>query len=192
MPEQSGAAGPLAGSTQTGQALTEKDRADMLRLFGRPQLLPTAFWAYLVDYISVNQPAIPVSQIFGFTQFTAQAAPRVNSSEGTNSTSFTDLATVGPLLTLLPDGRYVFFFGAYVDGSPSPNAGLMGLKINATEATDNESNRWIAIGSGTTAVVATLAANGNNTVTCRYRSTNAASTPLWNYRWLIGLRFANT
>jgi hypothetical protein len=52
----------------------------------------------LVDYITQSGIPIPISQVIGFTTFTVQAAPQINADESTSSTSYVDLATVGPQL----------------------------------------------------------------------------------------------
>lgn len=60
--------------TSSDQSLTDGDKALLKRVFGKPQVIPSAFWSYLVDYISVNQPPIPLSQIFGFKKAFAVAS----------------------------------------------------------------------------------------------------------------------
>jgi hypothetical protein len=147
------------------------------------------FLGYMVDYLALNQPLVPIGQVVGFSQHTAQAATYIATGEATTSATFTNLATVGPQLTDLPDGQYVVFFGASaVTGADS---GRMSIKFGTAEATDTDAIVWVASGltiPGARAAAVTLSENAN-TITARYRS-NGASVSFSN-RWLIAIRHAN-
>jgi hypothetical protein len=60
--------------------------------------VPKEFETTMLDRVNLNPPLLPVTQILGFSQFTAQAA-EVLASQTTTSTTYADLATVGPQLT---------------------------------------------------------------------------------------------
>lgn len=89
----------------------------------------------LKTWFEGNPPAIPVTQVLGFSQFTAQAATRIATSESTSSTSYTNLATVGPTIGGLPSGKYVFLFGSILQGTAAP---YMGLSINGSTPNDTD------------------------------------------------------
>ena len=144
----------------------------------------------LRTWLEQNPPSIPVTQILGFTQFTVQQATPIITSETTTSATFTDLATVGPSITGLPDGKYVILFGSALSASAGANA-IMGIKINSTEATTADptvQTNGTALTSAATAMVKTLSNGGNNTLTARYES---SGTGTFAIRWLIAIRYAN-
>ena len=154
------------------------------------QSIPKEFETWLIDRIAVLLPLIPISQVVGFTQFTAQDAPNVLTQQSTTSTSYTDLSTVGPQLTGLPDGQYIIFFGAnQFSVGAEPN---MSIQVNATAASDDDR---VVTGAGTAAhqsraVIKTLDNAGNNTITVKYKSNSGGSVTFFN-RWMFALRIAN-
>lgn len=174
-------------------ALSDYERSLFQRGLAAPlQTIPKEFESWLIDRIAVLQPLIPIGQVVGFSQYTAQTGPRVDTQETTTSTSYDDLATVGPQLTGLPDGQYLFMFGCAMS-EPGGAITYMGLKFNATEAQDSEAASWDnetgewAFPTGV--VTTTLAGGGTNTVTARYKT--AGGTGSFAKRWLVGLKFAN-
>lgn len=173
------------------QRLTDQEMQLLEKLLGNWRLIPDKFKADMVDYLSVNPPAIPFSQVIGATQFAPYSAADVTTGETTTSTSFTDLATVGPTLTGLSDGSYLFFFGAAMIQSDHTLSQCMALKVNSTEAVIAESaiNNSEQYVTGSRVVLKTLAGGGNNTVTCRYRVDGGTGT--WSYRWMHALRVSN-
>lgn len=151
------------------------------------------FLGQLRTWFEQNPPAIPVSQIIGFNQFTAQNAS-VLTQETTTSTTFADLATVGPTLSSLPDGQYLFFLGCVAFNSGAGNQLTMSIDVNSAGA--SSSDQTAADGPAATykvnlvrVVAKTLDNGGNNTVTCKYRV--SAGTGTFLNRWLIAIRFSN-
>lgn len=141
-------------------------------------------------WLEQNPPAIGISNILGFSQFTAQPATTISVSESTTSATYTDLLTVGPALTGLPDGKYMLIFGGLVTSSAAGSA-WMAPQINATAASDTNG---LSCGAGTTnsgafACTVTLS-GGSNTITMKYR-TDSGATGTYTRRWLIALRYAN-
>lgn len=158
-----------------------------------PMNLPSTFWDYMVKRWLRDAPVFPISQVFGFAQFTATSATRVSTAETTTSTTPTDLATVGPSLSNLPDGKYLFLFGCAGFVPNTVNSLYMGVKINSTEADVNNAafcsatnSAWVPMITG---VTASLSNNGSNTVTSRYWVDG--STGHFQYRWLIALKYGN-
>lgn len=151
------------------------------------------FLGQLRTWLEQNPPAIPVTQILGFSQFTAQADRVSNTaSESTVSTTYTDLATVGPRLTGLPDGKYLVVFGAGAQTSVAGIGAVMSISVNGATPVDADGAtvQSASIAGGTSAVLKTLSSGGNNTLSVQYRIDGAA-TGGWLLRWLIALRYAN-
>lgn len=123
----------------------------------------------------------PVSQVVGFGQFLVQPATDVLTSESTSSATYVDLATVGPSLSTLGDGKYLVFFGFVV--AAGTNQGLMSISVNGASATDSLST------STARAVAVTLSGGGANTIVSKYRSPGGTCGFL--NRWLLALRYAN-
>jgi hypothetical protein len=158
--------------------------------------VPKPFETWMIDRVATSGFDLPISQIVGFSQFTAQAAPTIGTSESTTSTTFTDLATVGPSLTGLPDGEYVFFFGAEADTATAGKIAAMALSINAAalgtppigDDCESRSDQLVSISR---AVTATLSNGGNNSVVAKYATDDALAAAFFSSRWLIALRYAN-
>ena len=139
---------------------------------------------------------LPISQVIGFSQFTAQYAT-VSTEQSITSGSFADLATVGPQLTNLPSGKYLFLFGGALEGRPSDNATIawMSLSFNGDAATEADGIRQqgeLAI-PASRATITTLR-NASNTVVAKYKWTSSSSpgtNPTASYRWLVSLKYAN-
>ena len=150
------------------------------------------FLGELKTWLEQNPPAIPVTQIVGFSQFTIQSATSVNTSETTTSGTYTDLATVGPQLTGIPDGTYVFFFGCTLETSSTTFSAYCGLELNSSSPTSELqiiSNSAVFV-PGVRVSVGSLSNGGNNTVTAKYR-TDGGATGTFSNRYLHALRVSN-
>lgn len=136
---------------------------------------------------------LPISQVIGFKQFTAQADVD-NSACYRNTNTYGDPTTgsAGPSLTGLPDGEYVLFYGALpVDDSGGGGTTYMAPKVNSTEADNADAVSTTGNLTGISvmrAVTKTLSA-GNNTVTLRYAMSTGSAR--WDNRFLIALRYSN-
>ena len=143
----------------------------------------------LVDYVAQSGVTIPVSQIIGFTTFTAQSAPLITASDTTTSTTYVDLAHAGPTLSNISNGKYVIAFGCNASNS-GQNATYASPSVNGATPSDNDacSNAQAASGSIARLTTATLSA-GNNTVKIQYRT--AAGTATYLNRWMVLLKYTN-
>lgn len=157
-----------------------------------PTLYPKEHKAWLTSYLELNPPLLPISQIAGFSGFTAQSA-RVSAGEST--TSGTYAAITGPDITGLPAGQYLVLFGASnVRSSVAGGIQYMGVRVNSTDPTDAEAAYAEASvgGSGSSgisaAIVKTLTTK-NNSLSCRYRV--SAGTGSYANRFIIALRISN-
>lgn len=152
----------------------------------------------LRSYMESSGFQLPISQVVGFTQFTAQYA-NVSNSEAipafTSSTNYYgDLTTVGPEITNLPSGSYLLIYGAYLEGQPSTNTvAFCAPSINGSVPSDSQAAIQQALYqvSVSAASLATLS-NDTNSVKLQYRrATSGPYDPTATYRWLVALRYAN-
>lgn len=142
-------------------------------------------------WLEMNPPATPIASILGFAQTTAKPATTISTSETTTSTTYADLATTGPTLSGLPDGKYLFLFSGFVTNSLAGNGSLMALSVNGATPADDDSAAMNGT-SGTTVtgfLIATLANAGNSTVTAKYRVGGGTGT--FQRRKLVAFRYAN-
>lgn len=163
--------------------------AAMNKIVGK-QWLAKDFLGYMTEYGALNQPLVPIGQIVGFTGFTATFS-NVETAESTGSTSYVDLATVGPTVTDLPPGQYVLLHGAYIRNSGAGQAAVMSFSINGAAASDDDlagvtytDNISVMRGSYKTTLTEQI-----NTITAKYRVTGGTGT--FARRWLIALKTAN-
>jgi hypothetical protein len=143
-------------------------------------------------WLEMNPPAIPIKQILGFAQFTAQHSEVLTSQTiGSPVNTYRDLATVGPRLTELPKGKYVLLFGTNYDASGGAT-GWMTPSVNGAAPNDNDAAVVAPVNPErfnlTRAVVKDLALD-DNTITMKYKSTQSA--PSFSFRWLIVLKYDN-
>ena len=169
--------------------LTNEERKDLQRSLSYPEDLPPKFKNWIQEYIAVNIPQIPISQIVGFSQFRVISAPFIFASEITSLTAYTNLGTIGPEISGLSDGQYVLWYGCAIDPSVAAEEGAVSVSINDAAASDNDG----AVVEGVNrvnvsiSVLKTLSAGGNNKVTLKYKTLNGNSTAFAR-RWLIALK----
>lgn len=159
-------------------------------LFAHPELLPNDFLSFVTDFVSVNQPVIPISQINGFDRFTANFAA-VATSQTTTSASYVSLATTGPELTDIPDGIYVVTHGALMASSADGSRVFQSISVNGGSASDGDAaqNGNLFNLSACTSVQKSLS-GGTNTITCKYR-TNSSVTGTFANRFVLAQRVSN-
>lgn len=162
-----------------------------MEILSDPMNLPSTFWDYSTRKWLRDAPVFPISQVFGFTQFTVMAAPPVVTSEATSSTAYVDLATVGPTLTGVPDGNYLIAYGALMQNSVSGAGSAMSIQVNGTTAADadwaqTQTNVLVSVMRLTTKA---LSNNGSSTITAKYRA--GSNTATFRDRWMIALKYSN-
>lgn len=167
-------------------ALDDKERELLKAILSRPLFLPNDFKGWMVDFLVTNIPNIPIKHVYGYSITTGRVASRVDTEETTTSTAYTDLATVGPQLTGLSDGRYMLIFGCKTHTADTMDY-FMSPSINGSTPSDDnaaEGSRGTAIGR---AIVLTVD-NGtdNNTVVMKYRV--ASGTGDFSKRWLAAFK----
>jgi len=137
---------------------------------------------------------LPVSNILGFSQFTARYA--AEDSEGhMTSTSFGDpnvSGAAGPEITGVPPGQYVLLFGGSGTTSNAASRAILGVNINGAGAADAEAVEINTVGphaSVSRAIVKTVTVP-NTSIKLVLRSTGGNDID-FRYRWLVTLRYAN-
>jgi hypothetical protein len=187
-----GSAQPQLGLGGSQQQVTEWFQQQLIAALQDPLFnVPKIFETWMIDRVAVAGFSLPIGQVIGFHQFTMQAATEIQTSQSTTSGTYTDLATVGPTLSNLPDGQYVFFFGATVTSGTSGISVYMGLQLNAT--TPGSATQLISTSAQTlqaTRVSIGTLTEGANTVTAKYR-TDLAATGTFSNRYLYALKVAN-
>ena len=179
----------LEVTSEVGAALTDFDyriAASLLKLTHALRL-PKDTIGYLAARIAMEGIQIPVSQLSGFTGFTAQVAV-IATDEGTSSLTYTDLATVGPQLSGLPGGQYLLIYGATMRETGAENAISVSLQVNSTTAED--SDRALKTGlldqSVSRATTKELSSS-NNTITLKYRVDGGTGNA--SARWLVDHKY---
>lgn len=182
------------------------DVALMQRIFSaavaNPSQIPSDFLAYVVDYIQTQRLNIPIGQVIGYSGTIPQLSD-VQTAETTSSTSYTDLATVGPELDGLNDGIYLVYVGAYIafGAGQTDAAGLVSPSING--AVPSDVNAAILGGgvtpSGTVQFsssvgqwsLASIKTGAPNSIKAQYRAGLNTTTVQFQYRRLIVLKLGN-
>lgn len=175
--------------------LSKEDRDRISQRLGAPIHFPPEFKTWLLDYIAVNIPVLPISHFLGYVS-TKAYSNLVETVENTDSGSYTDMATVGPQLSL-PRGRYLLLYGATLAAvsSPGANAGKMSPSINGGAASDDDSVDVFTFNgtnmNGSFAIVKDLTTVETNTLVMRYKKDSGVSAgqPTWGMRWFSAIRF---
>lgn len=148
----------------------------------------------LRTWLEQNPPAIPVTQIIGFSQFTVQVATTITASQSTTSATLTDLATPGPTLDGLSAGSYLVLWGCDAESSStSSNAGMaitIGPSFSSTIAAGA-----IANGASPYSVMrfaAVTLSGSQSSLHAKYQSSDGVATASFANRGLIAIKYANS
>jgi hypothetical protein len=115
-----------------------------------------------------------------FTLLSGAAGAEVDTIENTTSTTYGNLTTVGPFVTLNTGGNAIVILTAQIFNSGT-NANLMGFAvsgatvINPVDADAARSDSTFAVVSSMIVFVAGLAA-GSNTFSAKYRTTGGTAS----------------
>lgn len=151
------------------------------------------FQSWLIAYLEALPPLYPISQVTGFTQYTAVTAPFIFTDESTTSSTYGNLATTGPTLSGLADGKYVIHFGAASYIAAGGTEAGMSIQVNSAAVSDNDAciSQVGSFVSISTTVAKSLSNNGSNSITAKYRSLNNVNAAHFARRWLIAQRYSN-
>lgn len=165
----------------------------MYEILSDPMNLPPGFWAYATQSWLKDAPVFPISQVFGFTQFTAKTTAAISTTESTTSATLADLATVGPTLVGLSPGSYLVLWGCDASVSAGTTLGGMAITTGPTFAST------IAAGAVTQATAelsimkfAFVRLTAPTTdLRAKYQSTDGVSSASFANRTLAALKYAN-
>lgn len=183
---------PGTGRQLQNVVLTDYERELRDRILANPSDWPDSTKVWMADYVSQNS-LLPISQVQGFTQFVAQQDV-VTANESTSSSTYVDLATVGPQITGLSKGKYIILYGCAIAGA-SDTDGLASVSINGAAPDDNDGIHGgspagdILSISAARVLVKDLAEN-ENTLKMQFRVELGSSVTFWQ-RWLVTLRIAS-
>jgi hypothetical protein len=174
-----------------GSFLTPQERSTVQRFLGFPEEFPPEFKDWLIDFLAVNIPQIPISQITGFGQFTATVGSRVDGQSSTTSSSYVELDGGHPQITGLGKGSYLIYHGCALEASSDVITARQSLKFNEeTPVSDNA-----ILGEGmhifsASRVVQKTFTGPNNTIKCVYAQ-EGGGTAYFELRWIIAIKYAN-
>ncbi len=176
------------------QYLTTDERATLQRLLSQSTDFPKEFGAWIKEYIAVNGE-LQQYQVTGLSQRTPRS-DSVATQESCNWTSsYVDLATVGPQLTDLSAGVYLVNYGAQIITHESASQPYMGISINGAAPVDADSMFLLASSGSIYApssksliIPLTLP---SNTLRCQYkRIGSGASTGDFSGRYINAVKVA--
>lgn len=118
---------------------------------------------------------------------------RVETLQSTSSTSYTDLATVGPSVTLTTGTSVMVLHGmqGYDDGNLGNNA-IQSVAVSGATTTAAADTWYVYADQGinyaqfATGYLFTVTA-GSNTFTCKYKKSGGTSTASFERRWIMAI-----
>jgi hypothetical protein len=178
----------VASITPANPETTQEDIALMQRVLAaasrNPNLIPTDFMAYVMDFIQTQRLSIPIGEVFGFKQFVSTQVS-IFHDQGQSLSGTGNTTTPGPSVAL-PAGKYVFIAGAdmttqFGNGFASLSVSSGGPTVSGNTASISSVAKATAVTlSVDTTITSTLAINGGGSVTC---SISGA--------WLVAIRYDN-
>lgn len=181
-------------------SLSEGEIETLEGVLRTPILFPDEFKTWLTDWITINLPYIPISQVMGYKGTLANSSV-VNTADTANSSwaperAWVGLQTPGPQITGLADGEYFVSFGGHMRLPVNDPAGAaeirIGLSINGDDPSDYV---WRGGGpergySGWRALpVDVKSGTDNNTLSLKYYyDLSPGQSAIFEYRWLTALR----
>lgn len=182
------------------QEYSQADIDNAVRIFGalgsRPDLIPSTFLAYLQDYFSSADPlTLTTNSLLDFARFTMQSSDFIAVQESRSATAYGDMTNVGPTMSNLPSGRYLFitYCLSLLTGGTAGDSAYMAISVNGGAANDldaaqNQSSSGVAV-EGFSLQTLSL---GNNTVVAKYRvDTSSGAVAKFSRRKMLALRYAN-
>lgn len=175
--------------------LTNEERIQLRRLLSQPEEFPREFGSWIKEYISLNGEIQPF-QVQGLSLRAPRTATVVTAENLGFTTSYSDLATVGPKLEDLGKGTYLVFYSSSAIANEFGAEPWMSVSINGATAVDLDSVHFHLSGStGELPLFRSLIVDlplGNNTLLCKYkRIGNGTTVATFSNRQLSALKVAN-
>jgi hypothetical protein len=173
-----------------GSFLTPQERSTVQRFLGFPEDFPPEFKDWLIDFLAVNIPQIPISQITGFGQFTATVGTRVDGQSSTTSSAYVELDGGNPQITL-GRGSFLIYHGCALKASGGPITARQTLQFPGEAAVSDNA----VLGSGTdifsaSRIIQKTFTAPSNLVKCVYAQ-EGGGTAYFELRWIIGIKYGN-
>jgi hypothetical protein len=162
-------------------------------MLGSPMALPSEFTTWWVEWLA-GQLQPQILALGGAELIFFRAAASVAATESTASGSFVNLSTVGPTMSGLSNGRWLFFWGFNLEAVTGTPIGVMGLDVNGGGADANHVARANGQVNGDFipamyGQLLSILGSDSNTVTAKYAA--ISGTPTFRHRWLAGIRVGN-
>lgn len=186
---------PQSGATDFTPSDAETTSADialMQRVLSAASrnvnLIPSDFMAYIVDFIQTSRLQIPIGQVFGFSQFTAQAATNsgINGTVAAGSTA----SGPGPSLSGLSAGKYVVFAGADMSTQFANIGATLALTGPSLTVNGGSSSALTSVAKATI-WTASAASNDITSTASVHNTSGQPQTYTIAGCWLIALKYAN-
>lgn len=172
--------------------LTQSEMEEIKGYLSKPLELPPEFKTWLNDYVAVNLPPIPVSQLMGYRSTLANYDVVVTRDNETSPESaWTEITTPGPEVAGLSNGTYWAAWGYHCPGEHAGQATTrMGLSINGADPATYCQALTLDTGKAVwRAAPLTLSSKDNNTITAKYWfSLGGGAEGQFQRRWMIVLR----
>jgi hypothetical protein len=128
--------------------------------------------AIVREIIDRSELGILIRQLQGMALGGGTDLASVDTFQTTASTSYTNLATVGPSLTIPEDGDYIVTVGAYQRVNGAGLSSLISYSVGGAAASDSDAAQMDT----------TLASNGASVVASRKKTLTAGTVLLAKYR----------
>ena len=172
--------------------LSTEERILMQKILSNPLYFPKEFKTWLNDYLAVNIPLIPISQILGFSTFSASISTTTASFATTSNTYVT--SSSGPSISAIPNGKYIFIYGTLATNSTLDKINYFSPSVNSAVPSDNNAAIWgtnpTNIHHGVTyCFLSTLSSSNNNRIDMEYRVDGGTGN--WKSRWLALIKYSD-
>lgn len=201
----------VTAATPASPETTSEDIALMQRVFAaairNPNLIPSDFMSYLVDFIQTQRLDVPIGQVFGYQQqtdasitaavkniFTAHIA-HAEAQVDITSNSYATFSGA-PSISGLDNGSYVVWWGASANGDIASGGSSLNLTFRSNGATTGDvceqgsQNVYSSIARADT-TVALSAGAGANTLDLVALTTAAGKTSRMRDVYLACLKYSN-
>ncbi len=158
-------------------------------ILGDPTDFGSTFKDWVPNWVALYGLETPISQVAGFARFTPQVADTIITSETTASTSYADLATVGPSITGLSDGSYMVIYSHTSSNNTGGFTAFMSISVDGVAASDDDMALATQVGSTAIQVTFVTLTGGNHSIVAKYRVNGGTGT--FGRRRLAAIKYAN-
>jgi hypothetical protein len=143
-------------------------------------------------WLEQNPPAVPITSVLGFSQFTAQQASASSTDAGVTATTYAAFTSGGPSLTGIGPGKYLVIVACDIRSNSSALP-RMGYSVNGAAPADTSSCAVQVSGGFISVVKPTLEtlSLASNTLQAQRKIDTAVGSGDFGYRSLTVLKYAN-